>query len=638
MVSRENISACFSVALCSLLSLNLSAEPSYAPLLPVFALSDGSAGLERVIYPTSVDTDYAAPSPASGGGAGTDVFALALTSSGQHSVDASFAFDTRERIGGLFPTGGEVIGADGSGEIRGQDTRVQTEIRTFVQEGDSRLPASWSVPPGGSAPGGGVPGDYQGQYPHSSYAPGGGYYPDGPYSYRYDGVLPFDGGGLYGPGPYSGSHYDDSSFEFEGGIPLFIRNFNPDDAHFKAGNFYFQALWVETGALYSDYHGPAAFRPGEEDGFLGFASFRFRVAAQITPSLYLAADGELIYLFGENELGFRSGLEGGPFARLEYRRQYGAWDLLAYAEFGTGSLQNLYGSDAFEQAGRYSFGFLGYNDQSSFAYDPFLYSRLGAEATTLVNPEWRLTLSADHTDFWYVGDDRADDHDARENLRVLYGAEPNTVPFSPWFSYDLWSDDQFDTNYQTVYAGGSGRLSQDVTMDARVGYLWSTGLPTSRESWLWNIGLNHRINSRTTHGVRFGQDYFLNDFSIDTTVSSFFQYYITHEVTERLRLHAFAQWSSDEFLSGPLQGGEFERETFGARASYQISDRVSSDVGYLVEYSENSRTGAEAERSLLDANLNWLFGSYSTAYLRYQHEDTDIFYEDLYMAGARRHF
>jgi len=628
----------FSLGLSALLSLNLSAEPSCTPLLPVFALSDGSAGLERVIYPTSVDTDYAAPSPASGGGAGTDVFALALTSSGQHSVDASFAFDTRERIGGFFPTGGEVIGADGSGEIRGQDTRVQTEIRTFVQEGDSRLPASWSVPPGGSAPGGGVPGDYQGQYPHSSYAPGGGYYPDGPYSYRYDGVLPFDGGGLYGPGPYSGSYYDDSSFEFEGGIPLFIRNFNPDDAHFKAGNFYFQALWIETGALYSDYHGPAVFRPGEEDGFLGFASFRFRVAAQITPSLYLAADGELIYLFGENELGFRSGLAGGPFARLEYRRQYGAWDLMAYAEFGTGSLQDLYGSDAFEQAGRYSFGFLGYNDQSSFAYDPFLYSRFGAEATTLVNPEWRLTLSADHTDFWYVGDDQADGHDAREHLRVLYGAEPNTVPFSPWFSYDLWSDDQFDTNYQTVYAGGSGRLSQEVTMDGRVGYLWSTGLPTSRESWLWNIGLNHRINSRTTHGVRFGQDYFLNDFSIDTTVSSFVQYYITHKVTERLWLNAFAQWSSDEFLSGPLQGGVFEREMLGARANYQISDRISCDVGYLVEHSENIQTGEERERSLLDANLNWLFGSYSTAYLRYQHEDTDFFYEDLYMAGVRRQF
>ncbi len=448
-------------------------------------------------------------------------------------------------------------------------------------------------------------------------------------SYYYDGMVPLDG---------EGSYVTDSSFEFSASLFPFMRDFNPDSAHFKAGNVYFQALWVETGFLYSDYNGPAVFRPGEEDGFLGYASFAFRVAAELTPSLTLAANGELIYLFGTNELGIRAGLGGGPFARLQYNFEHGSWELMAYAEAGAGSLNRLFGSDAYERAGRYSFGFLGYDDRGGFAYDPFLYTGLGAAATTLMNPEWRLTLTADHTDYWYVGDGAGDDHSFRDHLGVRYGAEPDTVPFAPWFSYDTWSDDQFDTSYSTVYAGGSGRLSEEVRLDARVGYLWSTGSPVERENWLWNIGLAHQINSRTSHGLRFGQDYFSNDFSIDSTVSSFVQYHVSHELSERIQLRAFAQWSSDEYLSGSLTGGEYEREMLGARASFQISDRVTSDLGYIIEYRENTLNGEKSERSLFDANLNWSFGNYSTVQFRYQHEDSDLFYEDLYMAGVRRHF
>jgi hypothetical protein len=460
-----------------------------------------------------------------------------------------------------------------------------------------------------------------------------GYHPDGPYAYQYDGVLPMGGGALD-----SGPLYEESRFDFNGDIPLFTREFNPDSAHFKAGNFYFEAIWIETGILYSDYHGPAVFRPDQQDGSLGYASFRFRVDAQVHPSLHLTADGELIYLFGENELGFRSGFQGGPFARLEYKRQYGAWDFRAYAEFGTGSLRSIFGADAYEQAGRYSFGYLGYENQDSLAYDSFLYTRLGAEATTLMSPDWRLTLSADHTDYFYVGDDRSDDHYAREHLGARYEAELDSVPFSPSLSYDLWSEDQFESAYQTVYGGVHGRLSKEVTMDGRLGYLWSTGLPVARESWLWNIGLNHQINARTAHGINFGQDFFLSDYSIDTSVSNFFHYYITHELTERVRLRAFAQWSSDEYLSGPLEGGDYEREMYGVRASYQISDRMSGDLGYRVEYSKNTRNGDDLERSIFDADLNWEFGNYSTAFLRYQYEETDLFYEYLYMIGMRRSF
>lgn len=534
---------------------------------------------------------------------------------------------------------------------------IDSRVRTYIDQGGDRFPEDWTSPPG-TVPGA-HPGyrrevetlDYRSgdgvvEYPApevgSGYAytpysyPSAGYSPDGPFAYRYDGMEPFGEAG-YNDGP---GYYGDAGYEFDAGIPLLTNDFNPESAHFKAGPLYFQAFWVGAGVLYSDYHGDRRFRPGEEDGWLGYANFRFGIVAQLAPSLFLAVNGELIYIFGENELGFRTGISGRPFAELTYEGQSGPWDYRLYAQFGTGSFSDLFGSNAYDRAGRYSFGFLGYDDRrSDLIYDPFLYSRLGAQATTLTSPEWRLTLTAEHTDYWYLGDDRrGDDHHARERLGVRYSAEPDSVPFTPWVSYDLFSHDYFETLYHTFYVGGSGRLTENVHFDGRFGYLWQSDDRFGRDRWLWNIGLKHQINQRTYHGVRVGQDFFQSDYTVDTAVSSFVRYYITHEFTDRLRLHAFAQWSTDEYFSGPLVGGEYDRELYGVILDYKICDRISTSYGYRVEYRDSTRGGRSDEWEIFDATLNTRIGLRTTAYLRYQHEDTDDFYEDLYMAGIRRHF
>jgi hypothetical protein len=506
----------------------------------------------------------------------------------------------------------------------------------------SRFPESWTVPPGQRR----VhldpvpmydryPGQTQSGYATSQYSP----YeanrsqyndPDGPYGYNYDGLDSLLTGGNF---------YEDANFKIDGGIPLFTRQFDPNEAHLKAGPFYFQALHIETGALYSDYDGPQQFRRGEEDGWLGFVGFRFRSVARITPSLYFSADGELIYLIGANELGFRSGFGGGPFLRLVYEKELGRWDFMAYAEFGTNSFNDFFGADAYESAGRYSFGFLGYNaDSRDYLYDPFLYATVGVEASTLVRPDWRLTLDADHTDYWYIGDSKGVDGSAREHFGALYSAVPGRIPFSPWASYDVYTNDQFDSLYHTIYTGGSGRLTENVSVDGRAGYLWTSGLPSEQNHWLWNTGLRHRISERTTHGFRVGQDFFLSDFSNDSVVSEFLQYYISHQLTERIRLDGFAQWSSDEFLSGNLVGGEYDSEIYGMRADFTLSDRISANVGYRYEERTNTLTREERERYIIDANLNVRLGPRTTSYFRYQFENDDFFDEDLYMAGVRRNF
>jgi hypothetical protein len=102
-----------------------------------------------------------------------------------------------------------------------------------------------------------------------------------------------------------------------------------------------------------------------------------------------------------------------------------------------------------------------------------------------------------------------------------------------------------------------------------------------------------------------------------------------------MQIHGFAQWSSDEFLSGPLVAGEYDRSLYGSRLSYKFSDRISTEVGYRVEFRESLESD---ERSLFDVGLSARIGLRTTGDLRYQHEDAGSFYEDLYMAGVRRHF
>lgn len=647
----------FSSALLSLSGFEVSADPGQSmSLYPVLALSGRAADPEHIVsqqdvVPVSVGSSDSISQPVVPGNEVAEFASADVpVESTAVGVASSSKFAKSSEPSAIPAPSGTAEGA-----FRDfQDTLIRTEqdsrVQTFVSEDGQRLPETWTVPPGSSVPGG-HPGtrytapevDYTGNsgvayFPPPvvdspyrgnsySYPYTGVYHPGGPYAYSYDGMVPM-GDPMW---------TRDARFEFEGDIPSFSRQFDPEQAHIKAGPFFFQALWVEAGVLYSDYHGPATFPPGEEPGWLSYASFGFQMTARLNPSLYFTAQGELIYLFGDNELGFRTGAGGGPFASLVYETEMGPWDIRAFAEFGTGSFYDMFGSDAYERAGMYSFGFLGAFDDG-LLYDPYLYTRIGVEASTLVNPDWRLTLVADHTDYWYVGDEQPEDHWAREHLGMLYGAEPNRIPFTPWFSYDLYSDDYFDSTYNTVYVGGSGRLSQNVYFDGRVGYLFNTQDSINNNSWLWNVGLRHRISERTSHGVRFGQDFFMNDYSIDSTVSSFFQYYIEHQFTERLSMNAYAQWSTDDFLSGPYVGGEYQSEIYGIWVRYQLTDKLSTSLGYLEEQRHDTQNGFDYDRSLFEARLDAQIGQRSTGYLLYQHEDGDNYYEDLYMAGIRRYF
>jgi hypothetical protein len=349
-------------------------------------------------------------------------------------------------------------------------------------------------------------------------------------------------------------------------------------------------------------------------------------------------DGSFIYLIGENRLGWRAGGgTGSPFMSLTYETEYGLWDIRIFDDISTHApFDNQFGSGARERAGRYSFGFAGYGTRSrDLVYDPVIKNRFGITADRPLNPNWNVRLRADRSDFFSFDDDR---HSFTEHVGAKLYSAGDWVPLSPWVRYDAYSSDNWDTVQHTAYVGGSQRIGEDVFVDGRVGYLWETGDRNGRESVLWSMGVRHRVSPRTTHGVLFGQDYFVSDFSDDSVVSNYFQYYISHRITDRLAVRGFAQWSEDEFLSGRFVGGTYETEVRGFRFNYKVSETVSADFGYRYEQRRNTKTGNEREIRVYDANLNAQLDLRTNGYLRYQFEDADIYDEDLYVAGIRRSF
>ena len=517
----------------------------------------------------------------------------------------------------------------------------------------SRLPSDWAVPPGGARrgveygdtrryyedfPAYTGDGPYRRNYygdPASGYRYDQGHHPEGAYSYRFGVQDPFWT-------EERRNYHEEAGFSVQAGWPIFRRGFDPEEADLKVGPAYFQVVSVEAGVLYSDYDGPRIFAPGREDGFLSFVGLRLRATSRIAANLFFEIDGEVIYLPGVNQVGLRTvGGIGEPFLSLNYLTEWGEWDIRIYDELGTYLPFDFRANDdAFDRAGRYHFGWEGLRSARTWeVFDPVIYNRVGIQATRPTTPDWRLTLEADHTDYYYIDSDRSDQHRSLEHVGALLSAEPGKVPFSPYAEYDSWWDSDSDYVYHTMYVGGRGRLTERVDADARVGYFWGDfdrgANRVSREAWLWRIGLRHQVAENTSHGVYVGQDHFINEFSGNSLVSEYVHYYIRHEISERLGVGGFAQWSRDNFQNQRLRGTDFDREVYGVRVRYAVSENVRADAGYRLEQYERVRG---RDRAIFHFRLNARLAERTSCYFHYQFEDAEIFDEDRYMVGVRRYF
>jgi hypothetical protein len=405
------------------------------------------------------------------------------------------------------------------------------------------------------------------------------------------------------------------------------RNFDPQRAMFKVGPGYFDVMYVGAGVLFSDYQGPPL---ANDDGWIGIVELGVRGAVRLTDSLYIVANGFLYYLPFENEFGFdfSGGSGGGSFARVGFEFQTGEWDWFAYNQVSAFSpfydlFQNL-DEGAADYSGRYRFGTTIYEDrdrQADFFEEDLLYfaNQLGikGEGPTFAG-DWRLRTSASRWDSWRTLD--FDDHQDSYHAGAVLGYEGVLIPFAPYFSYDGSAYDDFDEVYHRASVGGTQRLTENLTLHGRGGYLWATGREPDLDQWIWSAGIQHQLNERTFQSLSGGQD-FSESVIGEVLVADYIQYNLQHRMTARLNGGLFAQYAESERIR-PV-AGDSESIAFGGRLNYNPGDF--SRIGLSAYYQEfhDNVPGDFGDYDRWVYRADWRYRLFSRTYsvMTYQYED-----------------
>ena len=442
------------------------------------------------------------------------------------------------------------------------------------------------------------------------------------------------------------SQLEHFSYAVDANWPIFFRGYDPNRAHVKAGPLYLDVLSAGAGVIYSDFrsqNGRDPFPDGADDGWLSYLDLTVRAYVRITDRFYLAAAATFFYLPGENEFGVRVGAGAGPatLAYLNYEDEWGLWDVRGYDRFSAYLGGDIYAdaSDpAYDRAGRYSFGFQDNGNRSSPYFDSdtvAFVNELGAQASRPVGYDWRSHFHMGRRDFWRSYD--FDEHGERYHAGVLLGYEGSRLPFSPYIAYDGYTNDEFESLFHTAYVGGNGRITDNLRITARGGYLWSTGADSDTERWLWNVGLTHDISEDTVHSLRGGQDFFASDFSDDFVVSEFIRYNIGHQLAETLYISGFAQLSEDEGLTDDSFTGH--RELYGGRLTFLPRGHTRMQAGATVERRRQAPVDVVEERYLYFLSIDQQIATRTTADFRYQFEEVDgRFDEHFFRFGVTRYF
>lgn len=450
-----------------------------------------------------------------------------------------------------------------------------------------------------------------------------------------------------------GDELRQSALTIDASTGFFTRTFSPDLAMVKAGPLYLDLLYVGAGAIWSDYNGRQSFGTGQGDGVVSYVEMGIRAALRLTDTIYASFAGAFIYLPQSNQLAFgiANGSQMGLSADVIFSDTWGEWDVSIWDRFLGRPGVNLFAdafNDGYDRAGRYQYGFQRRrsNPFSKIANEEnvFLGNSIAANASRLVfDGAWRFIGQLQHNNYWQGFDFRG--QSTLDQLTLLLGYEGSVLPFSPRFSYDLYSFDGYDTFYHRWMASFSGRLTETIQWAGNVGYLLTTERPGGR--LIWDATLKHMITARTYHSLSFGESFFVNDVTNDALTTRFLNYTVSHSFARNVQLQAFGQVSDRESTinqrtSNAAYNTTTEIFTGGATLVYQPLDFTSIRLGYMMQ--STLRGPNDFDRWLARIQVVQQLSMRLTAQLSYHYEDfhsatsQNDFTEHMVQIGIRRYF
>lgn len=417
----------------------------------------------------------------------------------------------------------------------------------------------------------------------------------------------------------------------DGSFPIFTRTFEPRNAHLKLGPLAFDLVWLGAGALWSDYSG-ADLGDGRDDGWITAIDVALRGTLQLTDSLHLSFLADLVYLPGTNEVAFRSlnGSYPNAVAEIFYQTKLGSWDFLFFDQFvarpGIDIFANL-DNTGVDWSGRYQFGFYGREDQASFYDNELVWfaNQIAGRASSMVGAsDWRFLSAYDHFDFWQSFD--FDNHQSRDTLALSLGYEGNNIPFAPLLIYEVTTPDQFDSFYHRAQLQLTGRITENVRLLTRGGYLWTSGLDSEIGTYLWDVVLDHQFSQRGSHSFGIGQQFFEDAFSPEILLTNYLRYTVNYQIAKTLTAGAYFQQSDGEVIvsSGQRQStGDQDVYTMAGTLSFRPLDftQIIGLVAY--ERSNTDYDSFEIDRMIYRIQASQRLASRLTLETLYQFEDFD---------------
>ena len=302
--------------------------------------------------------------------------------------------------------------------------------------------------------------------------------------------------------------------------PFLVHAPEPEYADIKAGPVYVQFHSAEGLVLYDDNYQLSDIH--RKSSTLVLLRLNLTVIAQLTDNLQLAITGGLDYLPIQNQIGVDSFidlalLEPALAAQLVYDTTIAGNPVRFADDFDVGrgdysghSVDNfdLFQGDLVsrDENGRYSFHNFRTNQSLNAPNDSLIYYSNTVSALTdrLLPDDIRLTVRAEHQNFWYNQSNRGLPASRDDFLTSLVSERPNER-FKPYLSYEATRVENNPGVIQSVRAGFFGPIDDQLFLQGEAGYFVGTRGSTDHDM-LYKAILDHTAGPYTSEHFAVGQD------------------------------------------------------------------------------------------------------------------------------------
>lgn len=444
------------------------------------------------------------------------------------------------------------------------------------------------------------------------------------------------------------------SFELpdvQGQFPIFQRGFEPKDADLKIGPVFFKLREASTTVLVSDNINLT--ETNRQTGEIAIAQFSIVSIVQLTEDIHLSLGASLIYLplqgrFGYSGLTTQSlyafGLVALPFLRSQFtwdtniagvpvvfaddfRFGIGHYDISARDD---GTLFEIPADAEVDRAGRYTFRAPAHNSRtatpsSADQTGDFSYFGNTVSATTerLLPGDIRLRVHAYNENLFYNQGNRGMPS-MRDGLSVLVKEADENVRFKPYVLYDAFYTDAIDGITQTVRLGVEGPITDQLQLDANVGYLNS---PAGGNDFLWTLRLEHAAGPYTDEDLVFTKT--LSDFNDETITEA--AYSLRQVLGPRLLGRLFTSYSQIADLEGQFGTRDFYRA--GININFQAGPRTEIDaIGFYSRLMSGQNDYGNSDTWTGRIRLTYRFSDtfFGRLLYQYQSHDSSLFNRSYY--------